>query len=224
MKQARVRWLIKGRREKEEQEYHHKRKEALKIIRNKEKTYMKNVTESIVEDQKHNNTRKMYRTVNQFKKGYQHKFSIIRIKKGEMVMNTKEKAEIWKEYFYKLLNKGRPREMIKKGNKEICIVEVEELTTEDVKKGIKNLINNKAAGTDGIHLELIKYGGNKLLNRMYELVRQICEEERIPEEWKETIILPIHKRGDRDRCRNYRGIALGNGAYKILLNIILGKN
>ena len=185
---------------------------------------MKNVTESIVEDQKHNNTRKMYRTVNQFKKGYQHKFSIIRIKKGEMVMNTKEKAEIWKEYFYKLLNKGRPREMIKKGNKEICIVEVEELTTEDVKKGIKNLINNKAAGTDGIHLELIKYGGNKLLNRMYELVRQICEEERIPEEWKETIILPIHKRGDRDRCRNYRGIALGNGAYKILLNIILGKN
>jgi len=53
-----------------------------------------------------------------------------------------------------------------------------------------------AAGTDGIHLELIKYGGNKLLNRMYELVRQIWEEEMIHEEWKETIIVPIHKRGD----------------------------
>jgi len=26
------------------------------------------------------------------------------------------------------------------------------------------------AGTDGIHLELIKYGGHKLLNRIYELV------------------------------------------------------
>jgi len=46
------------------------------------------------------------------------------------------------------------------------------------------------AGTDGKHLELIKYGGNKLLNGMYELVRQIWKEERIPEEWKETIILP----------------------------------
>jgi len=52
--------LIKGRREKEEQKYHHKRKEAHKIIRNKKKTYMENVTESIEEDQKHNNTRKMY--------------------------------------------------------------------------------------------------------------------------------------------------------------------
>jgi len=58
---------------------------------------------------------------------------------------------------------------------------------------------------------------------MYELVRQIWEEERIPEEWKETITVPIHKKGDRDGCENYRGIALENAAYKILSKIILGK-
>jgi len=74
---------------------------------------MKNVTESIKEDQKHNNTRKMYQTVNQFMKGYQHKFSIIRNKKRELVMNTNEKAEIWKEYFGKLLKTEVPRELIK---------------------------------------------------------------------------------------------------------------
>jgi len=97
---------------------------------------MKNVTESIEEDQKHNNTRKMYQTINQFKKEYPHKFSIIRDKKGELAMNTKEKAEIWKEYFDKLLNTEVPRELIKKGNKEISEVEVdiEELTREDVNK------------------------------------------------------------------------------------------
>ena len=67
------------------------------------------------------------------------------------------------------------------------------------------------------------FRGNKLLNRIYELVRQIWEEEKIPEEWKETIIVPIYKKGDRDRCENYRGIALGNAAYNILVNIILGK-
>ena len=122
----------------EEQEYYHKRKEAHKIIRNKKKTYVKNVIESIEEDQKHNNSKKMYQTVNQFKKGYQHTFGIIRNKKGELAMNTKEKAEIWKEYFDKLLNTEEPRELIRKGNKEIgeveVEVEVEELTTEYVKK------------------------------------------------------------------------------------------
>jgi len=59
---------------------------------------------------------------------------------------------------------------------------------------MRNLKNNKAAGTHGTHPELIKYGGNKILNRIYELVRQIWEEERIPEEWKETIIVPIYKK------------------------------
>jgi 3-methyladenine DNA glycosylase AlkC len=82
------------RREKEKQEYHHKRKEAHKMIRNKKETYLKSVIESIEEDQKHNNTRKMFQAVNQFKKGYQHTFSLIRNKKGELAMNTKEKAEI----------------------------------------------------------------------------------------------------------------------------------
>jgi len=68
MKKGRVKWLIKGRMEKEEQEYQYKRKEAHKIIRNRKKTYMKNVIESIEEDQKHNNTRKIYETVTNLRK------------------------------------------------------------------------------------------------------------------------------------------------------------
>ena len=69
-------------------------------------------------------------------------------------MNTKEKAEIWKEYFDKLLNTEEPRELIKKGNKEIGEVEVEELTIEDVKKAIRNL---KITGW----LELMEHIRNK---------------------------------------------------------------
>ena len=74
-----------------------------------------------------------------------------RYKKGELAMKTKETAEIWKEYFDKLLNTEEPKELIKTGQREINEVEVEELTIEDVKKAMRNLKNNKAAGTDGIH-------------------------------------------------------------------------
>ena len=126
MKKARQKWLIRGRREKEEQRYHHKRKEAHKITRKKKKTYMKNVIESIEEDQKYNNRRKMYETINQVEKEYQHKFNMIRNKKGELAMNTKETAEIWKEYFDKFLNTVEPKELIKIGNREINEVEAGE--------------------------------------------------------------------------------------------------
>jgi len=206
---------MKGRRENEEQEYRHKRK-AHKIIRKKKKLYIKNVIESIEEGQEYSNTRKMYQTINQFKEGYQHKFNMIRNKKIELAMNTKERAEIWKVYFDKLLNTEEPKELIKIGSREINEVEVEGLTTEDVKKAMRNLKNNKAPGTDRIRPELIKYGGNKLLNRIYELVWLLGEAERIPEEWKETIRVPIYKKGDRNKCENYKGITLGNAAYKIL--------
>jgi len=36
-----------------------------------------------------------------------------------LAINTKEKAEIWKGYFGKLLNTEEPRELIKEGNKEV---------------------------------------------------------------------------------------------------------
>jgi hypothetical protein len=70
-------------------------------------------------------------------------------------MNTKDKAEIWKEYFDKLLNTEEPRELIKKGNKEISEVEVvvEELTIEDVKEAIRNLENKR-------QLVLMEYNRN----------------------------------------------------------------
>jgi hypothetical protein len=121
----------------------------------------------------------MYRTVNLFKRGYQNKFNTTRNKR-ELAMKTKEKAEIWKEYFDKLLNTEETRKLIKNGNKTSSKVEVEveEPTIEGVEKAIKNLKNNKAAGSDGIQPELLKYRGNKSLNRVYELIRQIWEEER----------------------------------------------
>jgi hypothetical protein len=93
MKKAREKWLIKGR--KENRSITIKEKKAHKIIRNKKKIYMKNATESTEGDQKHINKMKMNQTVNQFKKGYQHKCSIIRNKIGQLAMNTTEKEEIW---------------------------------------------------------------------------------------------------------------------------------
>ena len=57
-----------------------------------------------------------------------------RNQKGELAMNTKERTEICKQYFDKLLYTKEPKELSQTGNKETNEAEVEELTIEDVKK------------------------------------------------------------------------------------------
>jgi len=42
----------------------------------------------------------------------------------------------------------------------------------------------------------------------------------IPEERRTAIVIPIHKKGDRNNPDNYRGISLLNTGYKIYLKII----
>ena len=45
----------------------------------------------------------------------------------------------------------------------------------------------------------------------------------LPEEWKESIIVPIYKKGDKTDCINYRGISLLPTTYKIWSNILLAR-
>jgi len=42
----------------------------------------------------------------------------------------------------------------------------------------------------------------------------------IPEEWRTAIVIPIHKKGDRNNPGYCRGISLLNAGYKNLLKII----
>ena len=42
----------------------------------------------------------------------------------------------------------------------------------------------------------------------------------MPQQWKEVIIMALHKKKDRTECGNYRGISLVAHAGKIQLKII----
>ena len=54
----------------------------------------------------------------------------------------------------------------------------------------------------------------------HKLITSIWKKEKLPEEWKESIIIPIRKKGDKIDCNNYRGISLFSTTYKILPNIL----
>ena len=59
--------------------------------------------------------------------------------------------------------------------------------------------------------------------QIHKLSISICNKEELPEEWKQSIILPIYTKGDKTDCSNYRGISLLHTTHKILFNILLSR-
>ena len=45
----------------------------------------------------------------------------------------------------------------------------------------------------------------------------------MPSDWLDSLICPIHKKGHRFDCSNYRGITLLNTAYKVLSRILFSR-
>ena len=89
---------------------------------------------------------------------------------------------------------------------------------------IGKLKSHKSLGIDEIPAELIKAGGGTICGEIHKLITSVWKKEKLPEVWKESIIVPIHKKGgDKTDCNNYRGISLLPTSYKILSNILLSR-
>jgi hypothetical protein len=74
----------------------------------------------------------------------------------------------------------------------------------------------------GTSLQVIK-AGRALNPEIHKLIKLIWVMEELPHHWKESIVVPIHKKGDKTECSNYWGISLPPTSYKILSNILLSR-
>jgi hypothetical protein len=77
--------------------------------------------------------------------------------------------------------------------------------------------------TDQIPAELIKRGGENLCSEIHKFICSTWNKEELPQQWKESIVIPIHKYGDTTDSNIYPEISLLLTAYKILSNILLSR-
>jgi hypothetical protein len=73
----------------------------------------------------------------------------------------------------------------------------------EVETAIGKLKSYKSPGTDNILAKLIKAGGETLYSDIHRLICCIWNKEELPQQWKESIIVPIYKKGDKTDCNNY---------------------
>ncbi len=74
---------------------------------------------------------------------------------------------------------------------------------------IRKLKLGKARGPDGITVEMLKYGGEIVIDWMVWICNLAWEQSRVPEAWSKTIIVPLYKgKGKREECNNYSDISV----------------
>jgi hypothetical protein len=60
-------------------------------------------------------------------------------------------------------------------------------------------------------VELIQAGGETLWSEVHNFVKSIWNKEKLPDQWKESIIVPVHKKGDTTDC----SIIVGYHCYQL---------
>ena len=88
----------------------------------------------------------------------------------------------------------------------------------------RSLANGKTVGPEGVSVELFKItlnGDPALRRRLLDIVVCIWRGGEVLQQWKDAIIMVLHKKKDRTECDTYRGISLVAHAGKVLLKIIV---
>ena len=100
-------------------------------------------------------------------------------------------------------------------------LEVESVSKEEVMENMQRMKNGKAVGPDDIPVEVRKCLGESALKFLTKLYNRTMESERMPEEWRDSVLIPIFKnKGDVQSCSNYRGIKLISHTMKLWERIV----
>jgi len=132
------------------------------------------------------------------------------------------KGEEWKNHFMELLGgteKDKEEARVEEMDKQ---KEDKELEDEEIERAMKKIKLKKAIRIDGVPMEAWRYGEKAVREGLKEIltIRMVWKEGNIPEDWRKSIIVPLYKKGDKEKSENYRGILLLYAVYKIYTEIL----
>jgi hypothetical protein len=157
-----------------------------------------------------------------FKKGYQPRTDVVKDEKGDLVADSHSILARWRNHISQLLNVQGVKD-VRQTQVRTAEPLVPKPSAFEVELAIEKLKSHKSPGIDQIPAEFIKARGRTVESEIHKHTISIWNKEELPEEWKESIIVPICKKGDKTDCSNYRGKSFLSATCKILSNILLSR-
>ncbi|KAK3510464.1 hypothetical protein QTP70_008662 [Hemibagrus guttatus] len=145
---------------------------------------------------------------------------VIKHRDGRVLTSEESVQRRWKEYFEELMNEENEREKRVEGVNSVE-QKVDKIRKDEVRKALKRMKSGKAVGPDNIPVEVWKCLGEAAVEFLTSLFNRVLESERMPEEWRRSVLVPIFKnKGDVQSCSNYRGIKLMSHTMKLWERVV----
>jgi hypothetical protein len=95
------------------------------------------------------------------------------------------------------------------------------VTTKRVRKWLAAIGKSKSIGPDGVYGESLKLAGEAMIPYLARLLDITINNASIPSDWKEVIVVPIYRGGNRSLVVNHRPISLTSVVCKQMEHVIV---
>jgi hypothetical protein len=164
-KQAKLQWL-QDPSELNGDNLNSVRREASRHFRNKKREYLKDKINELATNSKNKNIRDLSGGINEFKRDYQPRNNLVKDENGDMLADSHNILNRWKNYFSQLLNVHNVNDV-----RQIEVHTAEPLVPGpsrlEVEIAIAKLKKYKSPGSDQIPAELIQAGTEILLSSIF---------------------------------------------------------
>ena len=140
----------------------------------------------------------------------------IQSKDGTLIMEKDEILERWSEYIEELFDDERGQKPVIRKN-----IEGPRILKAEVTAAIAHTKRNKAAGPDGIVVEMIEALEDFGIDTMTEIINEIYDSGTIPEDLSKSIFIALPKKHNATECELHRTISLMSHVIKMILRIIM---
>ena len=150
---------------------------------------------------------------------------------GKIIEDEKEIAETMNDFFVNKIEdlkvkiddtlKSDPLEQLKKKvERKNLKFSLKTVSVKAVTKIMKKMKKKKSSGTDGVTQECLLTGSDVLAVPLTHIINTSIRSGEVPAHWKEAIVVPILKKGDKLDKNNYRPVSCLIAASKVMEKVI----